>query len=202
MDEAGARDDRLVGDLRRPAAAARRLAVPHRDQDIAVGDRGAAGHDIIADLALPVAGQFEDHRRLGDQSIEGDARFVMFERRPVTRAGERKDRLNLPAERQRRLRRGLVGAVGERGDQTEQWRLVREKIGRVRQDLAPCPLDQPEIVGQSLGQCIARARTKAVRAMAGDPDIKDERRERGGAERIQGPFFFFTLSVAYLPAAG
>ena len=62
VDQPGPACDDLRGDVAGATAAARRLPVPHRDHQVAVSDGGAAGHDIIVDLAIAVAGEFEHHR--------------------------------------------------------------------------------------------------------------------------------------------
>ena len=59
VDDRGSARDRQQGDLTSAAAPARRKPVPDRDQDVAVSDRRAAGHDISIELARRVAGKLE-----------------------------------------------------------------------------------------------------------------------------------------------
>ena len=121
-------------------APARRLAVPDRDQHVAMRDRRAPGHDIGGERRAALAGQFEHRLRLGEQRMEGVARRSGGEILLIIAAREGQHRAEREVPGERDARRDLVGALGERGDEMKLRRVRREqRLMLGRQAARPAP---------------------------------------------------------------
>jgi len=93
-----------------------------------VGDGRAPRHDVGVETVVRIARKLEQAGRPPDQSIEPLAGGVVGEARAIDLAGEGQDRLQLPAQLERKLRRDLVGAVGDRRHEAQPRRLRREAV--------------------------------------------------------------------------
>ena len=169
-----------LDDLAGAAASARREAVPHRDQHVAMSDRRPAGHDIGVEPAGRIAGQFEQAAGALDQRIEPLARAVVGEARAIGGALKRKDRLQFPAELQRDLRGNLIGAVGDWRNEAQAWRRIRKAVA-----LLVCKSRARRSISLSTSRMRARKSRRAVLrqhvgAMTGHAYAQDKGDAAGG----------------------
>ena len=189
VDDRGAAGQRELDDLAGPAAAARRQAVPHRDQHVAMRDGRAAGHDVGVEPVGRIAGQFEQAAGALDQRVEPFARAVVGEARAISGALERQDRLQAPSQararpprrsgrRHRRLARRSAAARAQRRSSRAPFRAGRAPALAISRQRSRrfCSEASPRLpCGEHVG------------AMASDPYAEHERNGRRRTARSQSP---------------
>ncbi len=183
MGDGGSAGDRELHHLTRAAAPFRRTSVPYRDQYVAVRDGGPARHHVSVDLRMLLAGKLERDRRPADQRVEALAGAVAGEAGAIMVAGEREDRLQLPAELERHFSRDLVGAVGDRRDEAQHRPVGGEAGPLAAGEVDSGVRDQLQDVADPRSQQVDLVLRKGLGAVAGHPDAEDERQARRACGR-------------------
>ena len=137
-DDRCAAPRRLLDDLPGAAAPVGRLAVPHRDQDVALRQHGQSrGLERRRQSRVGrrpfVAGQRQRQRRAGapEQRLEFFARSVLDESLRVDRLRAGQYDVERPAGGQRGVGGNAVGALGERRNQrNDRRRVAKARFGR------------------------------------------------------------------------
>ena len=164
MDDRRPLDQRDFDDLARAATAARRLAVPDRDQHVAMGDRRPPGHDVSGQRRSALARQFERPAGLAKQSVEPVARRAFSKILRIVAARERQHRAERELPGKRDARRDLVGAFGQWRHQAELWRAGREDRGVLSAEPRD---DRRDLVEHRLQPC-GDGRILALQRVRGD----------------------------------
>ena len=100
--------------------------------------RGQIGLGVV----IGIAGQLEDAMRLVEQRRQPRGSPGLAKVGGISRAIERQHRLQAPTADDRRFRRHLVGAVGQRRDQGQQGRFGREQGGLVLEQRRRLAIDR------------------------------------------------------------
>lgn len=195
MHDRSAAGERELDDLAGSSSPARRLAVPDGDKHIAMGDGRPPGHDVGIEALIGVAGQLERARRVLKQRIEALAGAVVREAFPVALSSERENRLELPAELDRKFGSDLVRPVRDRRDEAQPWRPGRETVALPLQQRAAGLLDQQQRLTNALAQALDVANFERIGAMAGNSDGKDKRNRW----RVRGSTFYVSSEVGWFP---
>jgi hypothetical protein len=143
MDDRNAAAHGGIDHIGGTAGTARVLAIPHRDQQLALGDRRVA-HAHIGKVAKRALGrQFPYRFGAREQRIEFGARSA-FEIPGIFGACERQHRMQGIILRERSLGRDLIGAFGQRRQQRECRHHLGEDIGMRGADRADLVRDAGE----------------------------------------------------------
>ena len=171
----------------RPAASARRLPVPDRDQQVAVGDRRAPGHDISGQGRVAAAGQFEHRPRLAQQGMKAVARLARGKILFIGGALERQHGFDGHVLGDGCARRQLVGPLGQGGDEADGGSAGRKQRRMDRRNVGQRGGDGVEQLAQAGGDPL-RLPVELLGAVAGDAEGKRERdaRRATGGRRSAG----------------
>ena len=159
--------------------AARRQAIPDRDQYVAMRNGRPAGHHISVDWVVEFAGKLEDAGRALEQLVEALPRRIVGEGLAILRALKGEHRLKLPSALQRDLGGNLVGAVRDRRYEPQLLRVAGEAGAFHVEELGAGIFNQVEDVGDPRPQRRYAAFGQHLDAVARYSDAKDEGRPRG-----------------------
>jgi hypothetical protein len=177
VDDGGAVDECKLDHLPGSPAASRLQSIPQRQQQVAVRNRGPAGHHIGFELGARHAREFEYAGRLVDQAIETRPAVGVTQRGAIGATRKRQDGVQLEAGVERRFGSNLVGAVGKRRHELQDRGPVREDAGLACSDRLAAIDDQPQRFRDPRPQLRFIPGDRAI-AMPGDTDAEHERRAR------------------------
>ena len=148
-----------------------------------MGNGRSAGHDVGVEAIVGIAWKLEEARRPRDQRIEALSRSIVGEARSINVPREGDDRLQFPAELERKFGSDLVGAISDRRDEPELGRPGSEAVVLALEQRPPRIFELLQGLTNALPQPLDVTLRQHLGAMAGDADGEDEGNRRRGANR-------------------